>query len=105
MLDTSWAGGVAPNATVKLVISKSTNATDGVDLSEQYIIENNLADVMTESYGDCEANYTQAEGQFIHRWRNRPPPKASLTLLPLEIREPKAATIQVPRRSRLDRYR
>ncbi|MBV8866619.1 MAG: S53 family peptidase, partial [Acidobacteriaceae bacterium] len=33
-------------------------------LSEQYIVDNNLADIMTESYGDCEANYTQAEGQF-----------------------------------------
>lgn len=64
VLDTSWTGGVAPAATIKLVISKSTNTTDGVDLSEQYIVDNNLADVMTESYGDCEANYTQAEGQF-----------------------------------------
>ncbi len=64
VLDTSWTGGVAPNATIKLVISQSTATTDGVDLSEQYIVDNNLADVMTESYGDCEANYTQAEGQF-----------------------------------------
>ncbi|MBV8863816.1 MAG: peptidase S53, partial [Acidobacteriaceae bacterium] len=64
VLDTSWTGGVAPNATIKLVISQSTNTTDGVDLSEQYIVDNNLADIMTESYGDCEANYTQAEGQF-----------------------------------------
>ncbi len=64
VLDTSWTGGVAPNAAIKLVISKSTNTTDGVDLSEQYIVDNNLADIMTESYGDCESNYTQAEGQF-----------------------------------------
>jgi hypothetical protein len=64
VLDTSWSGAVAPSATVKLVISASTNTTDGVDLSEQYIIDHNLADVMTESYGDCEANYTQAEAQF-----------------------------------------
>ena len=64
VLDTSWSGAVAPNATIKLVVSASTNTTDGVDLSEQYIVDNNLADVMTESYGDCEANYTQAEGQF-----------------------------------------
>ncbi len=64
VLDTSWAGAIAPSATVDLVISASTNTTDGVDLSEEYIIDNNLADVMTESYGDCEANYTAAEGQF-----------------------------------------
>ncbi|HZS52951.1 MAG TPA: protease pro-enzyme activation domain-containing protein, partial [Bryobacteraceae bacterium] len=61
VLDTTWAGATAPGATVDLVISKTTNTTDGVDLSEEYIIDNNLADVMTESFGDCEANYTQAE--------------------------------------------
>ncbi len=64
VLDASWSAALAPNATVKLVVSASTNTTDGVDLSEQYIVNNNLADVMTESYGDCEANYTQAEAQF-----------------------------------------
>ena len=64
VLDASWSAALAPAATVKLVVSASTGTTDGVDLSEEYIINNNLADVMTESYGDCEANYTQAEGQF-----------------------------------------
>jgi subtilase family serine protease len=62
VLDTSWTGAVAPGATVKLVVSRSTNTTDGVDLSEAYIINNNLSDVMTESFGDCEANYTSAQG-------------------------------------------
>jgi len=64
VLDTSWAGAIAPSATVKLVVSEDTNTTDGVDLSEEYVIDNNLGDVMTESFGDCEANYTQAEGNF-----------------------------------------
>jgi hypothetical protein len=65
VLDTTWAGAVAPGATVKLVISASTNTTDGVDLSEAYIIDNNLADVMTESFGSCEASYTTAEATAI----------------------------------------
>ncbi len=65
LLDTSWSGAVAPNATVKLVISADTNASDGVDLSERYIIDHNLADVMSESYGDCEAHYTAAEATQI----------------------------------------
>ncbi|HZS54852.1 MAG TPA: S53 family peptidase [Bryobacteraceae bacterium] len=58
VLDTSWSGAVAPRATVDLVVSASTNNTDGVTLSEEYIIDNNLANVMTESFGSCEANYT-----------------------------------------------
>lgn len=65
VLDASWSGATAPGATVKLVVSASTNATDGVMLSEAYIIDNNLADVMTESFGSCEANFTQAQAAAI----------------------------------------
>jgi hypothetical protein len=61
VLDTSWSGAVAPNARVELVISASTNTTDGVDLSELFIIDNDLAEVMTESFGICEASVTAAE--------------------------------------------
>jgi len=60
-LDTSWASVVAPNATVDLVVSGSTNTTDGIDLSEVYIVENNLADVMSESFGSCESGQSGAE--------------------------------------------
>ena len=60
-LDATWAGAVAPMANVTLVVSASTNTTDGVDLSRQYIIDNNLADVMTESFGVCEAALTSAD--------------------------------------------
>ena len=65
VLDASWAGATAPGATVKFVVSKSTNASDGVDLSEAYIINNNLADVMTESFGSCETNFTTAQATSI----------------------------------------
>ena len=65
VLDTTWAGAVAPTAWVALVVSQSTATTDGVDLSEVYIIDNNLADVMSESFGSCEANFTSAEAAGI----------------------------------------
>ena len=65
VLDTTWAGAVAPTAWLALVVSKSTAATDGVDLSELYIIDNNLADVMSESFGDCEANFTNTQAAGI----------------------------------------
>jgi len=63
-LDTTWSGAVAPGATVDLAVSASTNTTDGIDLSEVFIIENNFADVMTESFSGCEvlATSTQAAG-------------------------------------------
>lgn len=65
VLDASWSGATAPGATVKLVVSASTNSTDGIFLSEAYIIDNNLADIMTESFGSCEANFTQAQAAMI----------------------------------------
>jgi hypothetical protein len=53
-LDVQWAGGVAKGATIKFVISATTDATLGVDLSAQYIVDNNIAPIMSVSYGICE---------------------------------------------------
>jgi hypothetical protein len=60
VLDVSWSGAVAPDANVLFVVSQSTETTDGVDLSELYIIDNNLAGIMTESFGRCEQHATAA---------------------------------------------
>lgn len=65
VLDTTWSGAIAQGARVIPVVSASTNTTDGVDLSELYIVDNNLADVMTESFGTCEAAITNAQAQAI----------------------------------------
>ncbi|MDP9338894.1 MAG: Ig-like domain repeat protein [Acidobacteriota bacterium] len=56
-LDVQVSGGVAPKAAIKLVVSETptTGATGGVDLSALYIIDNNIAGVMSESYGACES--------------------------------------------------
>jgi subtilase family serine protease len=54
-LDLEWAGGLAPAATLKFVTAQSTRTTDGVLLSAQYAVNNNLADVISVSYGACES--------------------------------------------------
>ncbi|HEX4485151.1 MAG TPA: Ig-like domain repeat protein [Terriglobales bacterium] len=64
VLDTTWSSSLATGAAVTVVISAGTDTTDGVDLSELYIIDHNLADVMTESFGSCEAFYTQADADL-----------------------------------------
>lgn len=63
-LDVEWSGAVAKNATIKFVISKSTLTTDGVDLSAQYVVNNNLAPVMSTSFGACEADLGTAGNNF-----------------------------------------
>jgi subtilase family serine protease len=65
-LDVEWSGAVAKGATVKFVVSKSTRSTDGVDLSNQYIVNNNLASVMSLSFGACEAQLGAAGNQFYN---------------------------------------
>jgi len=54
-LDVQWSGAVAKGAHVDLVVSQDTESTFGGDLSALYIIDNDLAPVMSVSYGLCEA--------------------------------------------------
>jgi hypothetical protein len=66
-LDVEWAGSVAKGATIDLVASATTNTTAGVDLSALYIVDNNLAPVMSESYGACELDMGTAGNQFYNQ--------------------------------------
>ncbi|MFZ0636806.1 MAG: protease pro-enzyme activation domain-containing protein [Candidatus Acidiferrales bacterium] len=61
-LDAEWAGGIGQGATIDFVVSKSTS-TFGTDLSAIYVNENNLADVMSTSYGGCEPEFTLSEAE------------------------------------------
>ncbi len=65
-LDVEWSGAVARNATIKFVVSKSTNSSDGVDLSAQYIVNHNLAPVMSTSFGLCEAALGSSGNSFLN---------------------------------------
>jgi hypothetical protein len=63
-LDTEWAGAVAPGAAITLVVSGSTAATDGTDLSAAYIVDQDLAPVVSVSFGECEQDLGATENQF-----------------------------------------
>ena len=64
-LDAEWAGAVAPNATIDLIVSQSTESTDGVDLSAEYAVENNVAPILSVSFGECEAGLGTSGNQFF----------------------------------------
>jgi hypothetical protein len=69
-LDTQWSGAVAPGATISYVLSASTPASQGVDLSALYIVEQNLAAVMSESYGACESGLGSTGNSFVNNlWK------------------------------------
>lgn len=52
-LDVEWAGAAAPNASIVYV-----NSTDVLNVSMPHAIDDNLAPIMTISYGLCEAAAT-----------------------------------------------
>ncbi|HEY5161976.1 MAG TPA: S53 family peptidase, partial [Terriglobales bacterium] len=55
-LDLEWTGAVARNATLIFV-----NSGNGAFDSLYYAIDQNLAPVLSNSYGDCEQNFSAAE--------------------------------------------
>lgn len=54
-LDLEWAGAVAPNASILFVIGNAMTG-GGVFDSAQFAIDNNLAPVISMSYGGCESD-------------------------------------------------
>ena len=65
-LDVEWSGAIAKGSTIKLVVSESTEATDGIDLSAEYIVDNVVAPIMSESFGQCELFMGTAGNQFYN---------------------------------------
>jgi subtilase family serine protease len=57
-LDVSRASSVAPGATILLVVSANSPTVDGLGLASQYIVDTSPApaQIMSISFGDCEAN-------------------------------------------------
>ena len=64
-LDVTWSGAVAPMAKIDFVVSES-NFADGVDVSAEYIVDNNIAPVMSTSYGSCETDLGPVENAFYN---------------------------------------
>ena len=65
-LDVQWSGAVAPGATINFVTTQTTE-TDfvaGVDASAVFIVDNNVAPILSESYGSCEAALGSAGNAF-----------------------------------------
>ena len=65
-LDVEWAGAVAPNATIDLVIGADTELQNGLSLAAEHAVFGNLAPVMSISFGSCEL----ALGSFNGFWNN-----------------------------------
>jgi len=69
-IDVQWSGAAAPGATIDYVSSLGTETTAGIDLSAAYIVDNNLAPIVSESWGICEfAAGTDGNGFYSSLWQ------------------------------------
>ncbi len=64
LLDTEWAGALATGASVQLVTSAPSLTGSGVDTAALYAVDNNIGDILTLSYGECESDGTAAGTAF-----------------------------------------
>ena len=62
-LDVEWAGAIANSATIKLVVAK------GAVLSALYIINNNVAPIVSVSFGVCESDLGSANAPIGSLWQ------------------------------------
>ena len=67
-LDVEWAGAIAPNATINFVIAEDTETSAGVDLAAAYAVDNNLAPVLSESFGACEEFLGSTNQFYSNLW-------------------------------------
>jgi hypothetical protein len=65
-VDLEWSGAVAQQASIILVTTQmtDTDGVSGVDASAEYIVDNNIAPILSESYGVCELGLGNAFNQF-----------------------------------------
>ena len=66
IIDVEWSGAVAKNAQIDLVVSPTTNTTFGGDLSAIYVLNNNLAPILSVSFGQCELFLGTAQNAFYY---------------------------------------
>lgn len=68
-LDVEWAGAVAPNATINLVIAGDTALQSGLVLAAERAIYSNIAPVISVSFGACEKNLGSSNAFISSLWQ------------------------------------
>ena len=63
-LDVEWAGALAPEAQLLLMSCDGASNGDGLSTAELALVDNNLADVISVSYGGTESGLPQSEYLF-----------------------------------------
>src|SRR5207249_8001805 len=65
-LDVQLSGAVAPKATIHYINSEGTLTSDPLFLGAGYVVDNNSDDVMSLSFGSCEAGLGATTNAFLN---------------------------------------
>lgn len=65
-LDVEWAGAVAPNATIDLVIGGDTALEAGLYLAAERAVYGNIAPIVSLSFGACESAIGTSTNTFLN---------------------------------------
>jgi hypothetical protein len=65
-LDLEVSGAMAPNATINFYTSGESDFGGGIDSAMEYVVENNDADIISLSYGECEQNLGAGGNAFYN---------------------------------------
>jgi subtilase family serine protease len=52
--DVEYAGALAPDATLNVIVTATTEFNQGIDLSTAYAVDNDISPITSLSYGGCE---------------------------------------------------
>ncbi len=64
-LDVQWAGALAPEADINLLVAASTNTQTGILVAAEYAIDHNLSPVLDVSWGACELGLQESGNQYF----------------------------------------
>jgi subtilase family serine protease/uncharacterized membrane protein len=67
-LDVEWAGAVAPNATVDLVVAADTAIETGLVLAMEHAVDGDVAPVVSVSFGECESTLGSTNAFINSLW-------------------------------------
>jgi pseudomonalisin len=68
-IDVQWASAVARNANIKLIASTSSTSGDGIANAIKYAVDNNVAPVISVSFGLCETYLSGMNAFYQAYWR------------------------------------
>jgi large repetitive protein len=60
-IDAEWAAAAAPGATINVVVTGPQLTSDPAELSAAYIVDHDLAQIVSVSFGNCEQNLGPAQ--------------------------------------------